>query len=170
MASFRVRLPLVDADHFRAQQAHPEDVEALAAHVFFAHVDDAIEAEQRADGGGGDAVLSRAGFGDDALLAHAAGEQRLAEAVVDFVRAGVQQVFALDVDLRAAQRLAQTAREIERRGTAGVVVQQIGQFGLKRRVGGSLAIGVLQFFERRHQDFRHEAAAVGAEVAGRIGL
>ena len=90
------------ADDVRAQQAHAEDVEALAAHVLFAHVDGAIEAEQRADGGGGDAVLARAGFGDDAALAHAPGEQRLAEAVVDLVRAGVEQVFALDVDLRAA--------------------------------------------------------------------
>ena len=92
-----------DGDDFGAEQAHAEDVEALAAHVLFAHVDGAIEAEERADGGGGDAVLARAGFGDDAVLAHAAGEQRLAEAVVDFVRAGVEQVFALDVELRAAE-------------------------------------------------------------------
>ena len=98
MASLSVRLPLVTADHLRAQQAHAEDVEALAAHVLLAHVDDAFEAEQRADGGGGDAMLARAGLGDDALLAHAARQQRLAEAVVDLVRAGVQQVFALEID------------------------------------------------------------------------
>ena len=94
-------------DHVRAQQPHAEDVEALPAHVFFAHVDRAVEAEQRADGGGRDAVLPRAGFGDDALLAHAPREQRLAETVIDLVRAGVQQVFALDVDLRAAESLAE---------------------------------------------------------------
>ena len=110
-----------DADHFRAQQAHAEDVEALAAHVLFAHVDDAFEAEQRAHGRRGDAVLSRAGFGDDALLAHAPGEQRLPQAVVDLVRAGVQQVFALEINLRAAQRFAQALREVQRRGAAGVV-------------------------------------------------
>ena len=44
-----------------------------------AHVDDAFEAEHRADRGGGDAVLARAGFGDDAGLAHASGEQDLAD-------------------------------------------------------------------------------------------
>ena len=54
------------AHDLRAQQAHAEDVEALAAHVLLAHVDDALEAEQRADRGGGDAVLAGAGFGDDA--------------------------------------------------------------------------------------------------------
>jgi hypothetical protein len=40
-------------------------------------------------------VLTRACFGDDSLFAHALGEQSLAEAIVDLVRAGVQQVFAL---------------------------------------------------------------------------
>ena len=48
-----------------------------------------------APGGGGDAVLARAGLGDDARLAHALGEQRLADDVVDLVRAGVREVFAL---------------------------------------------------------------------------
>ena len=40
-------------------------------------------------------MLAGAGFGDDALLAHAPRQQNLAEGVVDFVRAGVAEVFAL---------------------------------------------------------------------------
>ncbi len=103
MASFSVAEPRADAAHFRAQQAHAEDVQLLPAHVFLAHVDDALEPKQRADRGRGDAVLARAGLGDDALLAHAPRQQALAERVVDLVRAGVQQVFALQVDLRAAE-------------------------------------------------------------------
>ena len=98
IASFRVRLPFVTADDLRAQQAHPEDIQPLPPHVFLAHVDDAVQPEQRARGGGRDAVLARAGFRDDALLAHAPGQQRLPERVVDLVRAGMQQVFALEVD------------------------------------------------------------------------
>jgi hypothetical protein len=39
-------------------------------------------------------VLACAGFGDDAGLAHAAGEEDLADGVVDFVGAGVEEVFA----------------------------------------------------------------------------
>jgi hypothetical protein len=66
-----------------------KDVEALAAHVLLAHVHHAFEAQQRADGGGGHAVLARAGLGDDAAFAHAPRHQRLAQTIVDFVRAGV---------------------------------------------------------------------------------
>ena len=49
-------------------------------------------------------MLARAGLGDDARLAHALGEQRLAEHVVDLVGAGVAEVLALEVDARAAAR------------------------------------------------------------------
>jgi len=45
-------------------------------------------------------VLPGAGLGDDARLPHAPGEQRLAERVVDLVRAGMGQVLALEVDRR----------------------------------------------------------------------
>ena len=68
--------------HLGAQQAHTENVEALPPHVLFAHVDDAVESEQRAHGGRSDAVLPGAGLGDDAALAHAAGQQGLAEALL----------------------------------------------------------------------------------------
>jgi hypothetical protein len=61
--------------HGRAQQLHAVDVLGLALDVLAAHVDHAFQAEARADGGGGDAVLAGAGFGDDARLAHALGQQ-----------------------------------------------------------------------------------------------
>jgi hypothetical protein len=53
-------------------------------------------------GGGGHAVLPGAGFGDDAPLAHALGEQALPEGVVDLVRAGVVEILALEDDARPA--------------------------------------------------------------------
>jgi hypothetical protein len=49
-------------------------------------------------------VLAGAGFGNDALFAHAPGEHGLADAVVDLVRTGVVQVFALQIDLRTAKQ------------------------------------------------------------------
>ena len=170
MASLRVRAAVRDTFHFGAEHAHAEDVQALAAHVLFAHVDHAFEAEQRADGGGGHAVLSGAGLGDDAAFAHAAGEQRLAQAVVDLVRAGVEQVFALEPDARAAEGLAEVFGEVERRGAAGVVVQEIGEFGLEGRVFARREIGGFEFFDGRHQDFGDVAPAVGSEVSAGIGL
>src|SRR5690625_1384034 len=72
-----------DRDALGAEHAHPGDVEGLAFGVLFTHVDDTVEAEEGAGGGGGYAVLSGTGLGDDAGLAHAFGEQGLAEHVVD---------------------------------------------------------------------------------------
>jgi hypothetical protein len=68
------------------------------------------ESRSARHGGRGDAVLARAGLGDDAGLAHALGQQDLAEAVVDLVRAGVVQVLALEVDFRPAQKCSLVSR------------------------------------------------------------
>ena len=106
MASFSVPWPAVTGTHLGAEQLHAEDVGLLPLDVGRAHVDDAGQAEARRDGGRGHAVLAGAGLGDDARLAHALGQQDLAEAVVDLVRAGVVQLLALEVDLGAAEMLA----------------------------------------------------------------
>jgi len=68
----------------------------LATHVLGAHVDDALETEQRARGRRRDAVLTRSGLGDDAMLPHPLREERLAERVVDLVRACVCEILALE--------------------------------------------------------------------------
>ncbi len=91
----------VDPQHLGAEQPHPEDVQRLPLHVLGAHVDVALEAEQRARRRRRHAVLAGAGLGDDPPLAHPHRQQRLAERVVDLVRAGVGQVFALQEDARA---------------------------------------------------------------------
>ncbi len=152
-----------------AEHPHAKHIEALPAHVLFAHVDDAFQSEERADRGGRDAMLARAGLRDDALLAHAPGEQSLPQAVVDLVRAGVQQIFALDIDLRAAVFFAQPLGVIERRGASGVVGEQIFQFRLKRGIEPGFEIRLLELLERRHQNFGDVAAAVGSEVAAGVG-
>ena len=66
-------------------------------------------------------MLTGAGFGDDARLAHAHRQQDLAEAIVDLVRAGVIELVALEVDFRAAEMLGQALGEIERRGAAHIM-------------------------------------------------
>ena len=135
-ASLSVRAPACDRLDARAQQLHALDVGLLAAHVLGAHVDDALQAQQRARGGGGDPVLAGAGLGDDPRLAHPLGEQRLAERVVDLVGAGVVEVLALEVD-RVAGRLAEPPGVVQRRGPADVVVQQ--RVELARNAGSSRA-------------------------------
>ena len=69
-----------DGNDFRAEKFHARDVERLPLHVDLAHVNDAFAAEARRDRGGGHAVLTGAGLGDDARLAHAPGEQESARA------------------------------------------------------------------------------------------
>ena len=121
-------------DDLGAEHPHPGDVEGLALGVDLAHVDGALEAEERAGGGGGDAVLAGAGLGDDPGLAHALGEQRLAEHVVDLVRAGVVEVLALEEDPGAAGVLGEPGHLGERAGAAGVVDQQVVELGGERGV------------------------------------
>ena len=69
------------------------------------HVDVALQTDERGGGGEGDAVLTRARLGDEFLFAHLLGEERLAQAVVDLVRAGVVEVLALEVNLRPVCRI-----------------------------------------------------------------
>ena len=105
-----------------------------------AHVDDAFEAELGADGGRRDAVLAGAGLGDDPLLAHPDGEQRLPEGVVDLVGAGVGQVFALEED-PAADLLREARRLVERRLAADEVAQQPAKLGLELGIVAGLGVG-----------------------------
>jgi hypothetical protein len=85
----------LDGDYLGSEQVHAQDVHVLAFDVLAAHVHVAFEAEQGGGGGGGDAVLAGPGLGDNPRLAHALGEQDLANRVVDFVGAGMGQVLAL---------------------------------------------------------------------------
>ena len=50
-------------------------------------------------------MLAGTRLGDDAALAHSLRQQNLSEGIVDFVRAGVEQVFALQIDFRARELL-----------------------------------------------------------------
>ena len=68
---FQCAAPAGHGDDFRAEQLHAEDIGRLAPHVLCAHVDHAGQAEACANRCGGDPVLARPGFRDDARLAHA---------------------------------------------------------------------------------------------------
>src|SRR5689334_11337342 len=156
--------------HFSTEQLHAKDVQLLASHVFGAHVDHAIETEERADSRSRNAVLARAGFRDDALLVHATRQQHLADRVVDFVRAGVKQIFAFQVDGCAAAVISQTRRVKERRRTTGEVLQKILELRLKRLIISAREVSRSQLFERSHQGLGHEPAAVLAPVTEGVWL
>ena len=155
--------------HLGAQQLHAEHVGLLPLDVGRAHVDGARQAEQRAHGRGRHAVLAGPGLGDDAGLAHAPGQQDLAHAVVGLVAAGVVQLVALEVDLRAAELPGQPLGEPQRAGPADIMRQVTLQIGMERRVGLRRIIGLLDLQDQRHQRLGDKASAVVAEAAALVG-
>ena len=154
-----------DGTDLRAQQIHPQHVRRLPLDIDGAHVDDAGQAEEGAHGRGGHAMLSGAGFGDDARLAHPAGEQDLAHAVVDLVRAGVIELLALKIDSCAPEVFGQAPREIKRTGPADVGGEVAVQLGLERVIGLGCFVGALESEHQGHQRLGHVAPAEIAEAA-----
>ena len=110
-----------------------------------------------------------AGFRDHARLAHAARQHDLAEHVVHLVRAGVIEVFALEIDFRAAEMLRHALGEIERRRPADIVREMAVHLRLERRIGLRLRIGLLEREDQRHQRLGDEAAAIDAEMPALVG-
>ena len=110
-----------------------------------------------------------AGFSDDALLAHALGKQRLADRIVDLVCTGMVEVFALEVNLRAAAMLGQALGVIDRAGAPDVVFQFIGEFGLEFGIIAEMQVLAAQFIDRRDQRFRHVDTAKLSEMPLHIG-
>ena len=129
-------------DDLGAEHPHPGHVQRLPPGVLLAHVDDALQAEQRGRGRGGHAVLAGAGLGDDPGLAHPLGQQRLAEDIVDLVRAGVGQVLALEEHPAAAGRGGEPRHLGQQRRPARVPGGQRGQLGLEAGVGLGALVGL----------------------------
>ena len=152
-----------------AQQFHTEYVGLLALDVGLPHVDHAGQAEAGRHGRGGHAVHTGTGFRDDALLAHLLGQQYLADAVVDFVRAGVVQLFAFKVNARAAEVIRKSFGKVERIGAADVIALEVGELALKLRIVLSAGVLILQLQDQRHQGFGNKAATKVAKHAIGIG-
>jgi hypothetical protein len=82
----------------------------------------------------------------------------------------MEEIFALEINLRPAEFLAEPPGVIERRWTAGVVVEQVLQLRLKFRRNTGLTPGALDILEGRHQGLGDETSPVRAEMALRVGL
>jgi len=68
-------------------------------------------------------MLAGAGFGNDPLLAHPAGEEDLANRVVNLVRSGMAEVFTLEIDFRAAKLFRQSLGKIQWGFSSGVLTE-----------------------------------------------
>src|SRR5438445_35215 len=142
-----------------AEELHPEDVRLLAARVDRPHVHDALEPEERARRGARDAVLARAGLGDDALLPHPRREERLADRTVDLVRARVREILALEEDAREADRFREARRVGEWRGPSDPVAQETRELVLESGLRPCREPGRLELRDGRHERLRQVLAA-----------
>jgi hypothetical protein len=109
-------------------------------------------------------VLTRTCFRDNAFLTHPLRKQALAETVVDLVCARVIQIFTLEIDLRATPSLRQPICKVERRRTAGIVVEEVVELPLKSGVAPCFKICRFQFPERMHESLWNELSAVFSEM------
>mmetsp|Transcript_3996 Transcript_3996/g.12089 ORF Transcript_3996/g.12089 Transcript_3996/m.12089 type:complete len:551 (+) Transcript_3996:487-2139(+) len=163
-------LARADGHALAAEHVHAKHVERLPRAVDRAHVDDALQPEQRADRRRRDAVLARARLRDDARLAEALREQRLADGVVDLVRAGVRELLPLQPDGRAAHGLREALRLVQRRRAADELLpverELLPEGGVRHR---GLVL-LLQLRVRRRERLRDVAAAERAEVVRHRGL
>src|SRR5262249_15767970 len=87
----------------------------------------------------------------------------------DLVCAGVVEVFALEINLRAAKFFGQMLCEIKTRGPADVFAHVTVEFDFESRIGLRGPILAGELIEREDQGFGNEDSAVLAEVAGCIG-
>ena len=152
-----------------AEYPHPVDVRLLAPHVLRAHVHHALHAQHRAHRRRGHAVHPRARLRHDAPLAHALCKQRLAERIVDLVRARMCHVLALEVDLRPPGVLGQAHRVVQRRRAARERLEQRGELGLEGPVVARGHVRRGQLLQGRHQRLRDEPAPEVAEAALSVG-
>ena len=81
------------------------------------------------------------------------------------MRAGVEQVFALQINFRAAKFSCQSLGEVKRRRSAAKFLQIILELALELGVFLRAVLFVLQFLQRMHQRFGHKTSAVWTEVA-----
>src|ERR1700687_2579669 len=110
-------------------------------------------------GGGGDALLAGAGLRDDSRLPHALRDQRLADGVIDLVRAGVIQILALEKQPERAAQLRELRRFGQRRRATDIVGENVVELAAECAIAADLFVRALEFVEGGHQRLGDELAA-----------
>src|SRR5215469_17901569 len=84
------------------------------------------------------------------------------------MRAGMKQVFALQINFRTAQISSKPFGKIKRRRASAKLLQVIAQLFLEFRVLLRAEILLFELLQRVHQCFRDKPPAIWAEMASRI--
>ena len=114
-------------------------------------------------------MLAGTGFSNQPRLAHADCQQALADAIVDLVRAGMEQVLALQINLCAAEVFCKPLGIVERRGAPGVVPQEPLEFRLERGIVFGFLVCALKLLDGMHESFRHIAPAKISKASANVG-
>ncbi len=157
--------PAFHRPHLRAEELHAIDVRCLPGDVFRAHVHDALEPELRADRRRRHAMLAGAGLGDDPPFPQSLGEERLAERVVDLVRARVGEVLTLEQDLRPTDVRAQPLGAGARGGASSEAPLHLVQLAPEGRVAAKGEVRLGELRNRWDQHLRNIGAAELPEPA-----
>ena len=155
--------------HGSPEQLHPEHVLCLTMGVFFPHEYFAAHSEQGCNRSCRHAMHAGAGFGYDPGFSHPPGQESLTDSVVYFMRPGMIQIFALQINACATTLICQFFGKIERIGTTNVLAQIICKFLFKFLVIAVMLISLLQFQQSGHECFRDITPAVLAKVTVFIG-
>src|SRR6185436_5447306 len=100
---------------------------------------------------------------------HPLRDQRLADGVVDLVRAGVVEVLALQEQPEVAAAQARELRRLgDRRRAPDEFLEDAVELRAKRAVALQLPVRRLEFIERRHQRFGNEFPAELTEEAAPV--
>ena len=103
-------------------------------------------------------MLTGSGFGDDFRFTHPLRQQRLPQHLVSFMRAAVQQIFALQIQ-RGVRPGCNVLAFGQRGWTPGIVFQQVVELSLKFRIFLRTDKSFFQLAQSRHQDLWHVHAA-----------
>jgi hypothetical protein len=113
-------------------------------------------------------MLAGTGLSDHARLAHPSSEKHLPKGVVDLVSAGVEEVLALEIHLRAAKGASEALGEVEGSRAAGEGGEKRIQLPPKGGVSaGSAKLG-LKLAEGLDEGLGGVNPPVGPEVPPRI--
>ena len=146
------------ANHFCSHQAHTKDIGFLPLHIDGPHVDTAGKIQQGTGQCRSDTMLAGAGFGYDAGLAHALGQQGLPQHLIGLVGATMQQIFTLKVQTGLCA-FGEVAAEGQGRRATGIFGEQGAEFLMKGRIGLCLDKGFFQLQQCWNQDLRNIHAA-----------
>ncbi len=156
-------------NHFRSEHLHLFHVRRLALHINGPHVNNTFQTHQRANRCGCQTVLSGAGFSNNPMFAQFFCDQNLANRVVYFVRSGMVQILAFQINV-ALVFFRKPPGIIQRRGPPNVIFEQANKFLPEIVRIDNFEVFQTKFFDVWHHHFRNVGPAKLAVIPFFVNL